>query len=347
MGDTQTVIQALQSLQEKVRLLEEERNFHRRQCQDAHDKHESFKQSVEVQLRQERADHRRREEELQHIVDAMAADKKVLEDASVQNRSQMQRFRDELSLVMARERDTADIRERDLRNEVEVLRAETIDLRSYHEKLSQTIGQLKGERELILATNRRLEKTITELVTLNDTLGSRKGPSLPAQFLRAVSPGVGNSMCLRLERRMKSERAAANALHTSYCDPTISSIARGISSDRGVRGEVLPDSANVPRSRSRRRVVSIPQSDLYEEALREHQRLVDSYAHMLSLDAYNQNEVDELVSQIDLKAEQLRLMRLSHLSSDRASVPRSGGAPRGTGKVAQRGALVAQIRNML
>jgi hypothetical protein len=169
-GDTKSIVLALQALQEKIRKLEQDRNFHQEQCEKAQRSHESYKLEIEGQLDAERSQHRVREHELQDLLARANAERSRLQATLEESKSDLGHFRQELEQMLNAERSQARSKEDQLLSELEQLRSDLNEERKNADDLATSVEQLKREREVIETTNRRLESTVRELITVQNNL---------------------------------------------------------------------------------------------------------------------------------------------------------------------------------
>ncbi|KAH9582252.1 hypothetical protein LSM04_008418 [Trypanosoma melophagium] len=259
VGDTKSIVLALQALQEKIRRLEQDRNHHQDQYEKALRAHEAYKQDVEHQLEQERANHRQREKELQEMVQRAIAEKTRLQTTLDESRKDLGTFRTELEEMLAKECDTAQKREQALATEVEKLRQELQEEQKRRRTLNTSIEELRAEKEAALDRNHYLEQAIGEIThawevnrenrsflgngdTTRLTSGRHKRNSSSGgrrrRLVRQNSNGVKHSLdhvdnshrvgnARPRESRPSSVLRSSSARHT-YRDPTYSSIQRDV-----------------------------------------------------------------------------------------------------------------------
>ena len=169
-ADTKSVVLALQGLQEKIRRLEEDRNFHREECEKAHIAHEAYKREVEDQLERERTEHRRRESELQRMISEAKQERTEMSRSMEDSRLELRKFREQLDGIMDHERSTHEEREGELRRELDECQRAIREESSKISELKHTIANLRSEREVVLSTNKRLEATVADLISMNTKL---------------------------------------------------------------------------------------------------------------------------------------------------------------------------------
>ncbi|EAN78014.1 uncharacterized protein TEOVI_000520000 [Trypanosoma equiperdum] len=252
VGDTRSIVLALQTLQEKIRRLEQDRNHHQDQYEKALQAHEAYKQDMEHQLEQERSHHRRREKELHEMVQRATEEKTRLQSTLEESRKDLGTFRTELEEMLMKECDASKKRESALNSEMERLRHELEEQQKKHRTLLASIEELKAEKEAAIDTNHHLEQAIQELMRrcgtgsvdnsrMTDcdvtrlTNGScRRNSRKPRRSNAFVGPVRGRLQEARhlvnisghsAERRRASVGLAGNTRRT-YRDPTYSSIQR-------------------------------------------------------------------------------------------------------------------------
>lgn len=165
VGDTKSIVLALQALQSKIRTLEQDRDFHQDQYESALQAHERYKLDMERQLEHERAAHRTREAELLELLRRAREERAQLEDALNGNKEDLGGFRRELEQMIAVEKEQASMRESKLSAEVAKLRADIKDEQTHRAALLVTVDKLKEEREAALHTNEELRIAMDDLLT--------------------------------------------------------------------------------------------------------------------------------------------------------------------------------------
>nr|CCC93740.1 conserved hypothetical protein [Trypanosoma congolense IL3000] len=156
VGDTRSIVLALQTLQDKIRRLEQDRNHHQDQYEKALQAHEAYKHDMEHQLEQERKHHRQREQELQEMVQRATAEKTKLQGTLDESRKDLGLFRTELEEMLQKECDSSKKRENALTMEMENLRREIEEQKKKHRVLLESIEELKVEKEAVIDTNHHL-----------------------------------------------------------------------------------------------------------------------------------------------------------------------------------------------
>ncbi|ORC93025.1 uncharacterized protein TM35_000023510 [Trypanosoma theileri] len=259
VGDTKSIVLALQALQEKIRRLEQDRNHHQDQYEKALRAHEVYKQDVEHQLEQERANHRQREKELQEMVQRAIAEKTRLQTTLEESRKDLGTFRTELEEMLAKECETAQKRENALATEVEKLRQELQEEQKRRRTLLTSIEELRVEKEAALDRNLQLEQAIGEITHTREANGENRShlrngdvSRLTSERHKRNSSMSGRRRCVvrqgsngvkytfdhvdnshrsgntrQRESRPSSALRSNSARHT-YRDPTYSSIQRDI-----------------------------------------------------------------------------------------------------------------------
>ncbi|KEG11389.1 hypothetical protein DQ04_02671000, partial [Trypanosoma grayi] len=258
VGDTKSIVLALQALQDKIRRLEQDRNHHQDQYERALQAHEAYKRDMEHQLEQERAHHRQSEKELQEMVQRATSEKAKLQSTLEESRKDLGTFRTELEEMLVKECDAAQQRENALATEVDKLRQEVEEQRKKHRALISSVEQLRAEKEAALDTNHHLELAIQEVLRMQQSRGGDRSFLRNGDTSRVTDAGrnrrggrrgrtynntsVGDSM----HRTSSSHRAVdprgresrpTSALRSSsvtrrtYRDPTYSSIQRDVRKD--------------------------------------------------------------------------------------------------------------------
>ena len=193
LGDTRSIVMALQSLQEKIRKLEADRNFHQEECERARAAHEQYKHEVERQLEHERADFRRREAELQELISRAQHERSRLQAMLDENKTDLGTFRSELQLMLDRERRDATDREERLVAEIQSLRREVAEEKHFVAVTQQELHQAKTEKDVIESTTRRLESTVKDLLAMNSALVERAQHNNNNNIASGGSAVVGGS----------------------------------------------------------------------------------------------------------------------------------------------------------
>ena len=392
VGDTKSIVLALQALQDKIRRLEQDRNFHQEQCETAHKKHEAYKLEVETQLDAERAQHRQREQELHELLARANAERARLQATLEDSKQDLGTFRVELEKLLEHEREQAKVREENLRDELDMLRSEVQTEKRQADEYHESIEKLKAEREIVQSTNRRLESTVRDLIAVNNNLMDtvkkgghavlNSGAKRSTSNSRRVDP---NASALSSARRAPSPaRRPVPARNHSYLNPTHSSALRDV---RTQGGDMPPVRVSTPTQRSssaQGRPRSLNTSvatqnhqhsepgardetldNVYEELQNEHRRLIQQYKVTIREAADNETppevlnaKLNDMMTQIDRKAEQLRLMRMTQqvlttgggASQQRRSMSRGaaldGGVQEGKAidKVLHKNQIVGELR---
>ncbi|KAG5464717.1 hypothetical protein LSCM4_00158 [Leishmania orientalis] len=263
VGDTKSIVLALQALQSKIRSLEQDRDFHQDQYEVALQAHERYKLDIERQMEQERAAHRKREAELLELLRKAREERAQLEDTLSGNKQDLGSFRHELEKMIASEKELASQRESKINTEVAKLRAEIKEEQTHRAALLVTVDKLKEEREAALSTNEQLRIAMDDLLTryeqlqrhrmapqaaarrvssrgARDAALSRAVPVTGACPRRSVSSRIlspGYALPHEVQRRLSHARQCTvpSALHHNYKDPTCNSILRDV--------RVVPDEA--------------------------------------------------------------------------------------------------------
>jgi DNA repair exonuclease SbcCD ATPase subunit len=165
VGDTKSIVLALQALQSKIRSLEQDRDYHQDQYEVSLQAHERYKLDMGRQMEQERAAHRKREAELLEMLRKAREERAELEVALNSNKEDLGGFRRELEEMIATEKELALQREEKLNTEVSKLRDDIQEEQTRRAALLVTIDKLKEEREAALHTNERLRIAMDDLLT--------------------------------------------------------------------------------------------------------------------------------------------------------------------------------------
>ncbi|CAM43923.1 conserved hypothetical protein [Leishmania braziliensis MHOM/BR/75/M2904] len=263
VGDTKSIVLALQALQSKIRSLEQDRDFHQDQYEVALQAHERYKLDMERQMEQERGSHRKREADLLELLRKAREERTQLEDTLNGSKKDLGGFRRELEQMIATEKELSSQRESKINMEVAKLRADIKEEQTHRAALLVTVDKLKAERESALRTNEQLRMAMDDLLTRYEQL-QRHRPSPQAATHRRSSSGLRGEAHLRaapatgayprplVSSRTRSPRHAPSrelrrlalsarqrtvlpALHHNYEDPTCNSILRDV--------RVVPDEA--------------------------------------------------------------------------------------------------------
>lgn len=121
VGDTKSIVLALQALQSKIRQLEKDRDYHHDQYEQAIRNHETFKSLLESRMEEERTIHRIREKELSELLRKAIEEKTQITAAGCGTRAALSQLREELEIMMEAERKASKEREQKLVLEIEKL----------------------------------------------------------------------------------------------------------------------------------------------------------------------------------------------------------------------------------
>lgn len=248
VGDTKSIVLALQALQQKIRSLEQDRNYHQEQYDRAIQAHEAYKLDMQRQVEKERADHRQREQELMELLRKAREEKVKLEAAVNGSHNELNTFHAELEKLIETEKEQSQQREGRLRGEMARLRQEINEERAKYTALMTSVEQLRGEREAALNTNEELRAAIGDMEQLRkQTAASTGASSIQRQQRRTGRRGVSASGPASRGRRalngtvspVKSSfshsRLRDDMGHRTYRDPTCNSRLRDV---RTAEGEV-------------------------------------------------------------------------------------------------------------
>lgn len=174
VGDTKSIVLALQALQSKIRSLEQDRDYHQDQYEVSLQAHERYKLDMERQMEQERAAHRQREAELLELLRKAREERVELEAALNGNKEDLGGFRKELEAMIAAEKELALQRESKLNSEVVKLRDDIKEEQTRRAALLVTMEKLKEEREAALQTNEQLRIAMDDLLTRFEQLQEQR-----------------------------------------------------------------------------------------------------------------------------------------------------------------------------
>lgn len=170
VGDTKSIVLALQGLQGKIRALEQDRDYHQDQYEGALQAHETYKLDMQRQAEQERAAHHRRERELLELIRSAQAEKSQLEATlTSRRRDDVGVARRELEEAIAAERAASSAREATLLSEVENLRQAVREAQEAQTRMQQSLDAAVKERQSIHAVNEQLRRAMDELLTQRET----------------------------------------------------------------------------------------------------------------------------------------------------------------------------------
>ncbi|EPY26072.1 hypothetical protein STCU_06335 [Strigomonas culicis] len=248
VGDTKSIVLALQSLQQKIRVLERDRDYHQDQYERAVQANEAYKLEMEKQMDQERSMYRLRENELRQQLQRLQEEKRLLELQS--SEEDLTAFRQELEGMIAAEKKHAQEREATLVTEVKRLREEVSTERERYAALVQQIDGLHEEKEKTSLTNEHLREALDELLRRHEDGPSRgyRGAAPPAPAAVHGRSGRGRGPAVGSGRRAVSRKRTPSALlqpplaanpfescRRHYRDPTVNSILRDV---RNVSSEI-------------------------------------------------------------------------------------------------------------
>lgn len=229
VGDTKSIVLALQALQSKIRTLEQDRDYHHDQYDRALQTHEAYKLNVEQQAENERVAHHRREQELLDLLRQARTEKERLESAIGGSRNDLGAFRAELESMIASEKQVAEQRQAKLQSEIARLRQEVTDERARHAALTLAIEKLRAEKEATHRTNEELRSAMQEVVGMQQArrtaladkhISGRRGATR--------SSGPSRQSC-------RGGRTLRCSSRGSYRDPTCNSRLRDV---HNVSGDV-------------------------------------------------------------------------------------------------------------
>ncbi|KAH8611135.1 hypothetical protein ERJ75_000975200 [Trypanosoma vivax] len=254
VGDTRSIVLALQALQDKIRRLEQDRNHHQDQYEKALQAHEAYKQDMEHQLERERANHRQREKELQDMVQRATAERSKLQATLEESRKDLGTFRTELEEMLMKECEASQKRESALASEVDKLRHDVEEQQKKHRALLVSIENLRAEKDAAVNTNHHLEQAIQEIMQRYNVVGADRSCLPGSDCNRFTEDGRRqplrprrNSSCMRssVDTRAKAHKINTSVRSSdlrplsafrsssgrpSYRDPTYSSSQRDMRS---------------------------------------------------------------------------------------------------------------------
>lgn len=155
VGDTKSIVLALQSLQSKIRQLEKDRDYHHDQYERAIQSHEHFKTILESKMEEERSVHRIREKELSELLRKALEEKTHLTEFGSGSRAALAQLREELEVMIESERKSAKEREQKLLLEIEELRKLVKQEKSAHIATLLQLQELKNPEPLQTAVRQR------------------------------------------------------------------------------------------------------------------------------------------------------------------------------------------------
>lgn len=244
VGDTKSIVLALQALQAKIRTLEQDRDYHQDQYERELQAHEVYKLNMEQQIEHERAEHRRREKELTDMLKRAQQDRAQLEASVGGAPNDLTAFRNELEAMLAAEKSAAQEREARLIAEVEKLRSEIKGERTQHAALLMSIDNLAAEKRITDETNEQLRLAVDELLARQEQQQQLESASPSLQPHHNTSHGNRQQrQPARLQQQPQQQqyppRQSVPRRRVSrrfpFQDPTCSSILRDV---RNVSGEI-------------------------------------------------------------------------------------------------------------
>ncbi|KAG5490027.1 hypothetical protein JKF63_00146 [Porcisia hertigi] len=256
VGDTKSIVLALQALQTKIRSLEQDRDFHQDQYEVALQAHDRYKMDMERQMEHERAAHRKRETDLLELLRKAREERSQLENALNNKKEDIGGFRHELEQMIASEKELSSQRESKINAEVTKLRADIKEEQTRRAALLVTVDKLKEEREAAVRTNEQLRVAMDDLLDryeqlqrhrlvpqaaprqypksdVKGALHARAAPASAAYPRRTASSRIRPSRCAsprvaQGHALLDRQRRAPSALHHNYEDPTCNSILRDV-----------------------------------------------------------------------------------------------------------------------
>lgn len=287
VGDTKSIVLALQALQSKIRQLEKDRDFHHDQYEQAVSSHEAFKRFMETQLEEERTAHRKRENELLALL-RQAAEEKNQISSSFGNRDSLAQLRKELETMVEAERKCAARREEQLLNEIKELhqsiKLEKLEhaavllklekLQTEHERVKQQRFMMPEKRNVQQYTPRDHSQRRAQSTSRNrarSTQGRSRSRSKDSRLRKAnrgqttssSCPTPSHTCCRCACGREKENSQSFQALYThSYCDPTCCSMLRDVRNVDGVSPCTHEDEVSLVHARVSSSSLKDPQDSL-------------------------------------------------------------------------------------
>lgn len=232
VGDTKSIVLALQALQTKIRQLEKDRDYHHNQYQLMLQTHASFKATMEEKMESEREAHRHRENELSNLLRTALEEKSKLSAIASSSRDSLLQMRKEIEEMIKGEKNAAESRESRLRCEIQDLQN-----RLKEEKIGHTATVLKLEEAMADVMK---YQTSAKRVLPAEVSGRRYvGETTPGKEGRAQRPisaechemsNVNGLLCRNCNCALSPEETKqalyrANRSRT-YRDPTCNSMLR-------------------------------------------------------------------------------------------------------------------------
>ncbi|CCW67001.1 unnamed protein product [Phytomonas sp. Hart1] len=193
VGDTKSIVLALQALQGKIRALEQDRDLHRDQYERILQAHEAYKIDMEHQLERERAVHRRREEELQELLQKAQDERSRIQGTLSGSQGDLTTFRKEIEAMIESDKNMATQRELKLQTEITRLQQEISEEKARYHTLLNNVEMLKGERSAIEEMNLNLRDAIHELQNQRHHTQRQQQPARIPNTRRGRLPGVSSA----------------------------------------------------------------------------------------------------------------------------------------------------------
>lgn len=217
VGDTKSIVLALQALQSKIRQLEKDRDYHHNQYEQAIRSHEDFKSLLERKMEEERAIHRTREKELSELLRKALEEKTQIAAMGSGNRTALAQVREELELVMEAERKSSKEREHKLLLEIEELQKNIKNEKLAHSKTLSELQILKTRMESYSSSEKK--KTLSATVERQDVdkkiISSEDSLVAPRETAKPSSSGRSSSDASLLPHRTQGEHSASRARQVS------------------------------------------------------------------------------------------------------------------------------------
>lgn len=163
VGDTKSIVLALQALQSKIRQLEKDRDHHHDQYEKAIDSHETFKVLMEDKMNEERASHKRREKELSDLLRQALEERSKINGTLLNGRDSLAQLREEMQSLILSEKRNAEEREEKLRLEIRSLQHLMKQEKLEHAAALMKVEELHKERDLARQQNESLRLSLTKV----------------------------------------------------------------------------------------------------------------------------------------------------------------------------------------
>lgn len=224
VGDTKSIVLALQSLQSKIRQLEKDRDYHHDQYERAIESHEHFKILLESKMEEERSVHRIREKELSELLRKALEEKTHLTDFGSGSRAALAQLREELEMMIESERKSAKEREQTLLQEIEGLRQLVKQEKSAHIATLFELEELKKRESSQMASQQRSasgERVEQQHSSHKST--SHDDPPVPSSSKTARRMSCGRSSTTETSSSKKQEHSEKHRRRVGGTPPQLRS----------------------------------------------------------------------------------------------------------------------------